>query len=387
MNYLIKSPYKRQIISFLDKIGKLPFERRNGDFAEAIKSILLIRLDHLGDVLLTTPAIKSLRKQFPRARITLIVKEWSFEAMKNNPHIDKIIAFNPFWTIPKKEGTETEGVTGTSRLVRRLRRERFDIAIDFKGDFRNILIAYLSGAKRRIGYAIRGGGFLLTDIVPYEPEIHEIDKNLRLLAPLGIHSEDSHMELHYTDEDMARAEQIFVQERIDLKRQTIALHYGGASPYKRWDMEKFITLAERLTEKNFNNILIFGGHYERKASQLVRKPENGIFIMPNMTICQLAAAFKRCDLLVCNDSGPMHIGVAVGTPTIAIFGPTFADRFGPKDLRKNRVVCSPLPCSPCWHPDKSIDCKEANCLKRIEVDEVLATIDDLIKGSRNIENQ
>jgi ADP-heptose:LPS heptosyltransferase len=84
-------------------------------------------------------------------------------------------------------------------------------------------------------------------------------------------------------------------------------------------------------------------------------------------------------LLVCNDSGPMHVGIAVGTPTVAIFGPTFPDRFGPRDLKKNRVVRSQLSCSPCWHPDKSIDCKERTCLKRIEVDKVLATIDNLIK--------
>jgi len=268
-------------------------------------------------------------------------------------------------------------------LIRQLRKEHFDLAIDFKGDFRNILIAYLSGAKRTISYAVRGGGFLLTDIVPYEPRIHEIDKNLKVLTPLGIHSEDSYMELFINGEAKTMVQQIFAQEGINLNRKTIALHYGGGSRYKRWDTKKFIILAQRLTENNSTNVLMFGGPYE-KASQLGEKPGQGIFTMPGMTICQMAAAFKRCDLLVCNDSGPMHVGIAVGTPTVAIFGPTFAARFGPKDLTKNKVVRLQVPCSPCWHPDKTIGCTERNCLNGIEVDDVLEAIDELHREKTSI---
>ncbi|NIO19756.1 MAG: hypothetical protein GTN76_03195 [Candidatus Aenigmarchaeota archaeon] len=310
----------------------------------------------------------------------MVVKGWAFEVIKENPHIDKIIIFNPSWTVPDQEGTQTAGIRGIWELIFRLRREHCDLAIDFKGDPRNILIAYLSGAKRRISYAIRGGGFLLTDIVPYEPGIHEIDKNLKLLTPLGIHSEDSHMELFINGEDKTMVEQTFAQEGIDLNRKTIALHYGGASRYKRWDMEKFITLAQRLTENNLTNVLMFGGPYE-KTSQLGEKSGQSIFTMPGMTICQMAAAFKKCDLLVCNDSGPMHIGLAVGIPTVAIFGPTFADRFGPKDLEKNRVIYSKRPCSPCWHPDKAIGCVKRDCFQSIEVESVLAAVNELSNGT------
>lgn len=377
MTYLIKNPFKRRVVSLADSVGKLIFGKRDGDYPGAIKSILLIRLDHLGDVLLTTPAIRSLKKKFPQARITMVIKEWSFEAIKNNPRIENIIVFNPFWTIASKEGKRPEGIGGIYHLTRLLRKERFDLAIDFKGDVRNILIAYLSGARRRVSYGIRGGGFLLTDDIPYESEVHEIDKNLRILNRLGINSEDDEMELYLTDEDMARVEQIFEQKGIDLNRQTIALHYGGASQFKRWDVEKFIILAERIVENNSANVLFFGGPYERETFQLAESPEEGIFLMPDLTVCQMAAAFKRCGLLVCNDSGPMHVGFAVGTPTVAIFGPTFPNRFGPKDLAKNRVVRSGLSCSPCWHPDKVIGCKERNCLNSIEVGSVLAAINEL----------
>jgi ADP-heptose:LPS heptosyltransferase len=264
------------------------------------------------------------------------------------------------------------------QLVRTLRLENFDLAIDFKGDLRNILLAYLSGAKRRISYAIRGGRFLLTDVVPHEPDIHEIDKNLKLLSPLGIDAEDRKMELYCDDEDIAKTERIFNRKGVDRSRPTIALHYGGASHFKCWDMEKFVDLAGRLTKNNSVNVLIFAGPYERKTCQFAEKPGNGIFIMPDMTICQMAAAFKRCDLFVCNDSGPMHVSFAVNTPTVAIFGPTFPVRFGPKDLKRNRVVRPQLPCSPCWHPDKPLGCSERSCLRSIDVEEVFVAVDELI---------
>jgi heptosyltransferase-2 len=309
----------------------------------------------------------------------MVVREWSFEVVKNNPSIDKVVVINPFWTVPDQENSRTVGVAGIYQLIRQLRRECFDLAIDFKGDFRNILIAHLSGAKRTISYAIRGGGFLVTDSVPYESEIHEIDKNLRLLTPLGINSQGCETELYFQDEDMAWVEHIFDREKIDLSRRTISLHYGGASKFKRWDMEKFISLIERITENNSTNVLVFGGHYERRASGLAGNAERGIYVMPEMTICQMAAAFERCDLLVCNDSGPMHVGVAVRKPIVAIFGPTFPSRFGPKDLKKNRVVRSQLSCSPCWHPDKRIGCEHGICLKSIKVDWVVSAIDELTR--------
>lgn len=385
MQYVIRNPYKRRMVSILDKVGNLFCARRFEDPSNIVRRVLLIRLDHLGDVLLTTPAIKSLKKQFPHVRVTMLVKEWSYEAIKNNRHIDKIIVFNSFWTIPREECKKSVGVSGIVRLIRQLRGEHFDLTIDFKGDFRNILVAYLAGAKRRISYAVRGGGFLLTDIVPYEPGIHEIDKNLKLLTPLRVNSENSSMELCFDKEDMATVQSIFAQKGIDSKRRTIALHPGGGSEYKCWGGEKFITIAEELTKDSPANVLIFAGHYERRAFQGVEKPARGIFVMPDLSVCQMAAAFKKCDLLVCNDSGPMHMGFAVGTPTVAIFGPTFPNRFGPKDLRKNRVVRLQLPCSPCWHPDKALECRERNCLKRIEIDDVLTAINELEGKSTNIQ--
>ena len=310
----------------------------------------------------------------------MVVKEKSLEAIKNNPHLDNIVALKSPWTGPKRGYETIEWVTELCHMVRKLRKERVDVAIDFKGDIRSILIAYLSGARRRISYAIRGGGFLLSDIVPYEADIHEIDKNVKLLTPLGIASYGSTMELNVTDEDLATVERILLGQKVDLSRWTVAIHYGGASHFKRWGTERFVSLAEAITEGNSTNVLVFGGHHDGKTPGFETNPEKGIFLMPDMTICQMAATFRRCHLLVCNDSGPMHVGLAVGTPTVAIFGPTFPDRFGPKDLQKNRVVRPQISCSPCWHPDKAIGCLKSDCLISIEVERVLVAVNELSHG-------
>jgi ADP-heptose:LPS heptosyltransferase len=361
-------------------VGRFFFTRRDRSLPSAVSSILLIRLDHLGDVLLTTPAIRCLKKRYPHARLTMVVKEKSLEAIKNNPHLDNIVALKSPWTGPKRGYETIEWVTELCHMVRKLRKERVDVAIDFKGDIRSILIAYLSGARRRISYAIRGGGFLLSDIVPYEADIHEIDKNVKLLTPLGIASYGSTMELNVTDEDLATVERILLGQKVDLSRWTVAIHYGGASHFKRWGTERFVSLAEAITEGNSTNVLVFGGHHDGKTPGFETNPEKGIFLMPDMTICQMAATFRRCHLLVCNDSGPMHVGLAVGTPTVAIFGPTFPDRFGPKDLQKNRVVRPQISCSPCWHPDKAIGCLKSDCLISIEVERVLVAVNELSHG-------
>jgi ADP-heptose:LPS heptosyltransferase len=126
--------------------------------------------------------------------------------------------------------------------------------------------------------------------------------------------------------------------------------------------------------------LIFGGHYERDVVTKIRKKVGGndIFVMPELTLCQMAAAFKMCRVLICNDSGPMHVGIATKTHVVAIFGPTYPSRFGPKDLEMNRIVKPRIGCSPCWHPDNSIGCKDRKCLRSITADQVFKAVKELV---------
>jgi len=329
---------------------------------------------------MTTPFIKSLKRCFPDTSITLVVKKWAYDVVKDNPYIDKIKVYNSPWTIPKTEGDAKQGIIGFIKFILELRKEKYNLAFDLKGDFRSILMIYLSGSKRKIGYAIRGGGFMLTDIVDYKAEEHGIDKNLSLLKTVNIPNTFREPEIFLSEEDEGMGLGILDQMNVQRNKRTIGIHAGGASFYKRWPEEKFVELIALLKREREIQILIFGGHYERDIISKIRErvKENGVFIMPELTLCQMAAAFKRCQVVICNDSGPMHVGIAVKTPVAAIFGPTFPDRFGPKDLKMNRVVRPHIDCSPCWSPDNSIGCKERTCLKNISVEEVYKAVMELI---------
>jgi lipopolysaccharide heptosyltransferase II len=312
----------------------------------------------------------------------MVVKKLAFDTVKHNPYIDEIEVYNSSWTIPKIEGHTKQGIVDFIRFVLKLRKEKYDVAFDLKGDFRNILIMYLSGAKRRIGYGNRGGSFMLTDVVNYNAEEHEIDKNLSLLKPLNISSTFQEPEIFFPKEDEDVVRSILREMGIQKTKVMIGIHAGGASFYKRWPEEKFAKLIKLLKREGEAQILIFGGHYERDIISKIRKKirENGVFIMPELTLCQMASAFARCQAVICNDSGPMHVAIAAKTPVVAIFGPTFADRFGPKDLKRNRVVCSRMDCSPCWNPDTSIGCRERTCLNNVTVDEVFEAVKEAVQS-------
>lgn len=380
MEYLIRNRFKKHLIYLIDRLGKVVVSTSPRSRIEEPKKILVIRLDHIGDVLMTTPFIKSLRRRFPNVSITVVVKKWAFDVVKHNPCIDNIKIYNSPWTIPKTEWDSKQGIVDFVRFILELRKEKYNLAFDLMGDFRSILMIYLSGSKRKIGYAIRGGGFMLTDIVDYKPEEHGIDKNLSLLKTVNISNTFKEPEIFLSEEDEGMARSILNQMGIQGEKKTIGIHPGGASFYKRWPKEKFVELITMLKREREIQILIFGGHYERDIISKIREKvkDNGVFIMRELTLCQMAGAFKRCQALICNDSGPMHVGIAAKTPVVAIFGPTFPDRFGPKDLKMNRVVRPHIDCSPCWSPDNSIGCKERTCLKNISVEEVYKAVMELI---------
>ena len=382
MGYLIRNRFKKNLIYLIDCVGKIIVPAPVRLRVEKPKKILVIRLDHIGDVLMTTPFIKSLKRRFPDASITLVVKKWAYDVVKDNPYIDKIKVYNSPWTIAKNEKITKQGMVDFMKFISEVRKEKYNLAFDLKGDFRSILMIYLSGSKRKIGYAIRGGGFMLTDIVDYRPEEHEIDKSLSLLTTLNISNTSHEPEIFLSDEDEGMVRGIWNQMGVQEKKTTIGIHPGGASFYKRWPEVKFIELIRFLKKERKMQILIFGGRYERDIVSKIREKvkENGVFIMPELTLCQMAAAFKRCQALICNDSGPMHVGIATKTPVVAIFGPTFPDRFGPKDLKMNRVVRPHIDCSPCWSPDNSIGCKERTCLNNISVEEVYKAVMELIQS-------
>jgi len=319
------------------------------------KRILLIRLSSLGDIVLTSPAIRATRKHFPNAHITMLVGKSGLDVVSENPHLDKIITFDR-----KSSGKDT---TEMYSVVKELKRLKIELSIDFQRKFRTSLLAYLSGAKERIGFH-KPFGFLCSIPVPKISSKHAVDCNLELLEKIDIKTNERELEMFVSQSDRDFAANILP----DVK-PIVGIFPGAGWKLREWMPERFAEVANRCV-KNFDaQIVVFGGPKEKKLVGYIKNLIIGspIIFSGGLTISQLAALIERCNLFISNDTGPMHISVAMKTSTIALFGPGNHIKFQPIG-DEHEIIRHPVPCSPC--KQFTTKCKDNICMKSITVDEV-----------------
>ena len=328
--------------------------------------ILLIRLSSLGDVVLTSPAIRAVRRHFPQAYIAMLVGKQSADVVSENPHLNEIITYNR-----KAEKKNTEEMR---RIIHQLRQREFHLTIDFQRKFRTSLLAYLSFAKCRVGYH-QPLGILCTVRVADKVNKHAIDRNLDLLRAIGIHTDNRALELFISDKDREYAEQFLTNEGISEEHPKIGLFPGAGWEPRQWMPQRFAVVGDLAAERLGAKVLIFGGPNE---AGLVAKvagymKSNPIILAGHLKIRQLAALIGKCDVFVSNDTGPMHISVAMKTPTIALFGPGNHKKFQPIG-EEHTIIRHQVPCSPC--KQFTGKCKDNICMKKISVDEVWKAVEE-----------
>lgn len=280
------------------------------------KRILLVRTDRIGELLLTTPAIGAIRKAFPKAKITIVVNPFSADVMEGSPFADSIIEFDP-------KGFNRSFIERL-KFFRAIKRARFDLVIIFNpSKFFNIL-TFLSGIPVRVGYD-RKWGFLLSHKMKdrkYLCEKHEIEYNLDLVRLIGVNTDNKnpYFPLDNLAEDTIK--DIFKDNSIEADDLLIAVHPATSNPDKMWPLDKFAQISDRLISEFGVKIVLIGAEEEKKISDEVRsKMENGVLDLTGaLSIKETGSILKKCKLLVSNDSGPVHIAAAVGTPTIVFFG-------------------------------------------------------------------
>ncbi|MCZ6679259.1 MAG: lipopolysaccharide heptosyltransferase II [Candidatus Poribacteria bacterium] len=329
-----------------------------------MKNILLIRLSSLGDIVLTSPAIRAVRRHFPQAQISMLVAKQSAELLTENPHLDEVIPFDR--TAQNKDTGEMW------RIIRLLRERRFDLAIDFQRKFRTSLLAYLSGAKCRVGYH-QPNGLLCTVRVPDRVNKHAIDRYFDLLHAAGIPATDRTLELFITDAEHIDARETLAVRGIQSDRLKVGLFPGAGWKLREWMPDRFAAIGNRVSEHFDAQVLIFGGPNERELVDQVANimKRESISLAGDFSIRQFAALVKQCDLFITNDTGPMHVAAAMHTPTVALFGPGNHLRFQPL-APIHTTLRHHVPCNPCKQfTDK---CKDNICMKLITVDEVWETI-------------
>lgn len=354
-------------------------------------SIALIRPDHLGDLLFTTPAIRLLREAFPQAHITYLAGPWSKAVIENNHHIDDIsLCPFPGFTRQKKRSFLEPYIT-LLQYARQLRHRGFDLAIVLRFDhWWGALLAYLAGIPRRVGYDVAEVRPFLTDVVPYSSGRHEVEQNLALvrriancelrIANCELRVASSGLEFDLTAEDEGLAEGYLAGHGVEDGDLLICIHPGAGAPVKLWRNEGWAQVADTLAQRYGAKVILTGSSEETALCRAIaeRMTTQPIVAAGDTSLGGLAAIMARCQLVLGVDSGPLHLAVALGTPTVHLFGPVDSRVFGPwGDPARHIVVTSDkmMDCIPCNRLDyPSTELHQHPCVRDITVEQVLEAV-------------
>jgi ADP-heptose:LPS heptosyltransferase len=351
----------------------------------ALQSLLLIRPDHLGDLLFLTPALHVLRRALPAARITLLAGPWGAEAVRHNADLDDVLLL-PF---PGFERRPKGNAWAPYRLLReqarRLRGASYDTAVVLRFDhWWGAWLAAAAGIPCRIGYDLPDTRPFLTRRVPYQPGRHEVLQNAGLLAALvgGPAEAPGPTRYFVTERDQAHIAGWLAGQGIGADQCIAAIHPGAGAAVKQWPAADWAIIAERLTQAGLR-VVLTGGEGERGLTAAVAAAADVPVIdaAGQTTLGQLAALYRRCALVLGSDSGPLHLAVAVDTPTVHLYGPVPATKFGPwGDPTWHVVLTSPFPCVPCDRLDWPIAAlPQHQCMVAIRPEAVWAAAEALLK--------
>lgn len=328
--------------------------------------VLMWKLSALGDVILATPSFRAIRRHFPTAHLTLAVGRAAYEVVARCPYLDDILIVDP-------RGKD-RGPRSQLNLLRKLREGGFDLSIDLQNSRRTHLLSWLAGIPVRAGFRRKFGWTLNRGVRLPRVVLAPVAHQHYLLNKAGFSVDGDRLELWPSALDEERAERLLQGAGPLEGRQRVGLHPGGSGRWvtKRWDLDRWAALCDALAERGVQ-VIVTGGPGERALGEalarLTRHPPHRL--AGETSLMELAGVIKRCDAFLAHDSSSLHVAAAVGTPTVALFGPTDPRRHLPPTFI-GTVIQKPVFCSPCYSPR----CRTVThaCMRRIEVTEVLNAV-------------
>jgi lipopolysaccharide heptosyltransferase II len=347
--------------------------------------ILLVRLRQIGDVVFTTPAVHALRRAYPDAHLTYLVEPAAAPIVVGNPHLSEVI------TAPNERGWR--GFLGDLALGRRLRAQRFDIAIDFHGGPRASLLTWLSAAPMRIGYRVAGRSWMYTQRIARPRELrprHSVENQWDLLAALDVpppaRASDP-VEMTTDAGAAATVDDRLARAGVMPTDRLVVIHVSAGNPFRRWPLDHFVSLTARLAAGDpHRRIIITSGPSEGDAADRViagaralvetecgngTSPAARILTCGEFSLAELRPLLERASLFIGGDSGPLHVAATTAVPIVGLYGPTLPVRSAPwrdESRRTLSVDAGDLPCRPC---DQRVCAPgDFRCLTRIEAQQV-----------------
>ncbi|MEJ6951186.1 lipopolysaccharide heptosyltransferase II [Natronospora cellulosivora (SeqCode)] len=328
------------------------------------KRILIIDLLYLGDLMFATPFIKELRKNFPEARIDIIVNKTFHDIMDDNPYLDNVYAYNKNFSL--KESIS---------FSRGLSKNHYDFALNIHGNWRTALILKLVNPQYSVGYGGRGRGIFLDRVVSQAKNTHMVEAYLNILREIRLEVEKSNPQLEVSDKARASIRKKLNDWGSHSSNSLIALNTGGTWPTKRWKLKAFAELADILNN-DYGKVIFIGSKADSKrVAEIIDMMESEPLLACGKTsLKELAALVEYCDLVISNDSGPVHVAAAVGTPTITIFGPSNDQKYRPLGDKHRILKNDDISCRPCGEHQCPLN--HHKCMEEIEVSQVLDLLDN-----------
>ncbi len=330
--YLFRSAWKRGLAGVFDLLGALAVWLATGgrglrpdpQVLSHPRRILVVRLDHLGDVLFARPALAALRRAHPRARITVLVSPAGAELLARDPAVDDCLVFDAPWF---RRGPTPAGQAGWQDLVRQLRERKFDLSLDLRGDLRHHVLLWRAGVKVRIGYTATGGGFLLHVPLRLAVGRHEVERDFDAAAAAGaVRRPQAYPRLALTHAELQAAAKTWKQ-----RSRRVVVHPAAGDPSKCWPPENFRQVCAHLANAGCEVLLVGSAAERARAEQAAPRSGSRVRnLCGQTTVRQLAALIATSHLVVGNDSGPGHIAVTQGVPVVMLWSETNQpDEWGP----------------------------------------------------------
>jgi lipopolysaccharide heptosyltransferase I len=330
---------------------------------ESYRHILFVKPSSLGDIVHAMPTCAAIRRAYPEARLTWLVKrQWA-------GLVERIDGVDRVWPVKST-------LKGWLSQVSPLRAERFDLVVDLQGLFRSAAIGWFSGSPLLVGFANgrEGSSWFYSMRVPVpQSEMHAVDRYLLVAKAVGaLEPGTPEFRFRIPQTDYEEVDRLLSRSGVMPGTSWVALNVSARWPTKRWPAASFAEVADRLQQEGYGAVVMVGGPDERADVAAVRgmMKTPAVDLSGATTVGLLPALLSRAALLITNDSGPMHIAAAVGTPLVAMFGPTSAVRTGPYGMGHS-VLTGNVPCRPCF----SRTCHNTlplECLKLVSPDQVLA---------------
>jgi len=335
-------------------------------------NILIVKLSAIGDVIHTLPSLAALRRLYPDAHITWVVEEAASGLVLHHPLLDRVIIFRrKKWIEDFKKGNFQSVWRDARSFLKELRSRRYDLVIDFHGLFKSTMVVLASGGKRKLGYDSwqELSGLFLNEKISEDMNKHAVDRYMDFPRYLGAEPGPAEFILPVNPEAENRSRMLM--DSYALKRKKfIAVNPVAYWETKLWENEKFAVLADLIKDRMKLDVVFTGSKKEDAADIVSRMKGEGINLGGKTTLTELACIYKDALAVISTDSGPMHLAAAVGTPVIALFGPTDPARTGPYGTG-HVIIRAELSCSPCLLKK----CPTRKCMTDIQPEKVLAAVE------------